>query len=362
MKEKGIHLALATMLTAISVNAAAQSSVTLYGMMDAGVTYVNNTGGKSLLAFKDGQNGPNLWGLRGTEDLGGGLHAIFLLRDQFVVGTGSILSGQDLWSKSAYVGLQSHKFGTVTLGEQYDFMRDMVADSPAEYSGHLYSYPGGPFLKLAIPNNPSGSFDWSRLTGTPVSNSVKYMTPSMGGFRAGAMYGFGNVAGAIGSGNSSSFALTYAHGTFGADAAYTSVKYLEAAAPQVTVRTSGVGARYTWGPWFMTGLMTTVRNVTVGGAAASYSMGARYHFTPAWSLGLSYMYLKGNDVLNNNHANQVSGILDYALSKRTSVYVLSAYQRTNHGTQALINGLLGPTAASSGPSQLVFRVGLHTHF
>jgi predicted porin len=356
-------VALAAALGAVSIRANAQSSVTLYGLMDVGLTYISNENGHGTLQFKDGQNNPNLWGISGTEDLGGGLKAIFLLRDQFVVGTGSILSGQDLWSKSAYVGLSSDRYGTVTLGEQYDFMRDLVQDSPAEISGHLYAYPGGIFTKLAIPGNPSGSFDWSRLTGTPISNSVKYVTPVLDGVRLGALYGFGNVAGSIGAGNASSFLASYGRGTFSIDADYTMTKHVgTAGTPDVTIRNTALGSRYTWGPVFMTALMTTVRNVANGTAAESYSAGAMYHFTPIWSLGLSYMYEKGNAELKNQHANEVSGILDYALSKRTSVYTLASWQRTNHGMQANIDGLLGAGSASNGPTQAVFRVGLHTRF
>jgi predicted porin len=355
--------ALATALSAVPIHASAQSSVTLFGLMDVGLTYISNESGHSTLQFKDGQNSPNLWGITGSEDLGGGLKAIFLLRDQFVVGTGSILAGQDLWSKTAYVGLDSDRYGKITLGEQYDFMRELVLDSPAEFSGHLYAYPGGIFTKLAIPGNPSGSFDWSRLTGTPISNSVAYVTPVLGGFRFGAMYGFGNVAGSIGTGNASSFLASYQRGSFAIDADYTATKHAgTAGTPDVTIRNTAIGSRYTWGPVFMAALVTTVRNVANGTAAESYSGGAMYHFTPAWSLGLSYMYQKGNAALSNQHANQVSGILDYALSKRTSVYTLASWQRTNAGMRANINGLLGATAASSGPNQAVFRVGLHTRF
>jgi predicted porin len=363
LKRVWTYFALAAAATAVSAEANAQSSVSLFGLMDVGLTYINNEGGHSTLQFKDGQNSPNLWGITGTEDLGGGLKAIFLLRDQFVVGTGSILAGQDLWSKTAYVGLDSDRYGKITLGEQYDFMRELVVDSPAEISGHLYAYPGGIFTKLAIPGNPSGSFDWSRLTGTPISNSVEYETPVLSGFRFGALYGFGNVAGSIGAGNASSFLASYQHGNFGIDADYTTTKHVGAAgAPSVTIRNSAIGSRYTWGPVFMTALVTTIRNVLNGTAAESYSGGAMYHFTPAWSLGLSYMYQKGNAALSNQHANQISGILDYALSKRTSVYTLASWQRTNEGMQANINGLLGAGAASSGSTQAVFRVGLHTRF
>jgi predicted porin len=350
-------------LIAVSTQASAQSSVTIYGLMDVGVTYISNMSGHSSPQFKDGQNSPNLWGITGTEDLGNGWKTIFLLRDQFVVGTGSILAGQSLWSKSAYVGLENNRYGIVTAGEQYDFMRDMVKDSPAEISGHLYSYPGGLFTKLAIPGNPSGSFDWSRLTGTPISNSVKYETLSLGGFRFGAMYGFGNVAGSIGAGNASSFLMSYQHGTFVADAAYTNTKHVgDAGTPNVSIRNTAIGTRYTWGPVFMTALVTTVRNVENGTAAESYSAGAMYHLDPLWSMGLSYMYMKGNAELSNQHSNEIAGITDYALSKRTSVYVLAAWQRANDGVRANINGLLGATAPSSGPNQSVFRVGLHTRF
>jgi predicted porin len=363
LKKIGTWVAMAAALTAVSTSANAQSSVTLYGLMDVGLTYIGNEGGHGTLQFKDGQNSPNLWGISGQEDLGNGLKAIFLLRDQFVVGTGAILTGQQLWSKSAYVGLDSDKYGTVTLGEQYDFMRDLVVDSPAEISGHLYAYPGGIFTKLAIPGNPSGSFDWSRLTGTPISNSVKYYTPTWGGFKLGAMYGFGNVAGSIGAGNASSFLASYSHGALGLDADYTATKSVAATGtPSVSIHNTGFGARYTWGPVFMTALVTSVRNLENGTAAESYSAGGMWHFTPVWSLGLSYMYLKGNDELQNQHANQLSGIVDYALSKRTSVYTLASVQRTNHGMQANIDGLLGAGAASSSPTQAVFRVGLHTRF
>lgn len=363
MKKKLTWAACAAAIAVVSTHANAQSSVTIFGLLDVGVTYMSNLAGHSSLQFKDGQNSPNIWGLTGTEALGGGWKAVFLLRDQIVIGTGSILAGQDLWSKTALVGLENERYGTMTMGEQYDFMRNMVGDSPAEISGHLYMYPGGLFTGLAIPGNPSGSFDWSRLTGTPVANSVKYESPTFGGFHFGAMYGFGNVAGSIGAGNASSFLASYQRGKFAADAAYTTTKHVGTmGTPDVTIRNAAVGSRYTWGPVFMTALITTVRNVENGAAASSYSTGAMYHYTPMWSFGLSYMYEKGNGKLSNQHASEVAGIVDYALSKRTSVYTIAAWQRANDGAHANIDGLLGPTGPASGPVQSLIRVGLHTRF
>lgn len=74
------------------------------------------------------------------------------------------------------------------------------------------------------------------------------------------------------------------------------------------------------------------------------------------------MYMKGNDVVENNHAHQVAAVVDYALSKRTSVYVLGLYQRASAGGMAQINGMNTPDGASSGPTQAVARVGVHTRF
>ncbi|NPT61927.1 porin family protein [Paraburkholderia elongata] len=73
--------------------------------------------------------------------------------------------------------------------------------------------------------------------------------------------------------------------------------------------------------------------------------GAIYYFRPDWSVGGAYMYMKGNDVLNNNHAHQISAVLDHTLSRRTSAYLMSVYPRTNAGAQARINGINDPNGS-----------------
>lgn len=74
------------------------------------------------------------------------------------------------------------------------------------------------------------------------------------------------------------------------------------------------------------------------------------------------MYMKGNDVVNNNHAHQMAVAADYALSKLSSVYLLGVYQRASAGALAQIAGMNTSAGASSGPAQVVVRVGLHTRF
>jgi predicted porin len=360
-------LKLAVMLAggACAAPAFAQSSVTLYGMMDTGITYVSNQGGHSNVKMDDGVNGPNLWGLLGSEDLGGGTKAFFQLVDQFQVDNGSFMPGKSLFSRTSIVGLSNTALGKLSLGNQYDFMTDSLyfgSNDPAELSGHFYDFRAGPFQKLDLPDNPTGAFDWDRMAGETVNNSVKYVSPSFGGFSAGAMYSFGGVAGSIGTNSGSSFGLNYAAQNFGMNAAYTNLKYLLTGGPDVSVTNWGVGVHYRFGAWMADALFTTVHNSLNGGSVYEGSMGAHYNFTPALSAGASYMYMKGNDVVDNSHAHQLAANVDYALSKRTSVYVLAVYQRASSGGLAQINGMNTADGASSGQTQAVARVGVHTRF
>ncbi|MBU9205443.1 porin [Burkholderia multivorans] len=343
----------------------AQSSVTLWGLMDSGISYVSNESGKHNVKMDDGIDEPNIWGLRGREDLGGGTYATFDLVSQFELDSGSFMPGGSLFSRTSTVGLTDRSLGTLKFGNQYDFMTDSLffgGDDPVELSGHLYAFRAGPFQRLGIPNNPTGDFDWDRMAGEVVNNSVKYVTPTVDGFSAGAMYRFGGVAGSIGEGNGVSYGLNYAQRNFGVNAAYTNLKYAEAGTPSVSIRNWGVGAHYQEDRWTAAALFTTVHNSLNGASVYEGSVGARYQITAALSSGAAYMYMKGNGVLNNNHANQVAANLTYALSKRTQIYLLGLYQRANSGANAQINGLNGPDDASDSNAQGIVRVGLHTQF
>ncbi|NHH78145.1 Outer membrane porin protein [Burkholderia gladioli] len=118
-------------IAALAVTAAAaspalaQSSVTLYGVIDEGLNYTNNIGGKGgAVELTSGYAQGSRWGLRGTEDLGGGLAAIFTLENGFDASSGKAQEGGRMFGRQAYVGLQDKRYGTVTLGRQYDSMVD----------------------------------------------------------------------------------------------------------------------------------------------------------------------------------------------------------------------------------------------
>ncbi|WP_323119257.1 porin [Burkholderia alba] len=362
-------LAVAAAGLAIAAGAhASDGSVTLFGLIDAGISYVSNEGGKHNLYFDDGIAVPNLWGLKGAEDLGGGSKAVFELTSQYAVGTGAALpSAGSMFSRTAMVGLSNDRLGGVTFGQQYDFMTDSLTfgsfDGSFQYGG-LYNFRQGPFTKLGIPNNPTGSFDFDRMAGSArVPNSVKYTSANLGGVVFGALYGFSNQAGGLSANSTISFGAKYEGGSFGLGAAYVEVKYPQMNNGHDGIRNWGLGARYSLTLVDLNLLYTNTRNTLTGAGINVVQVGGRYVNAP-WTIGANYQYMKGNAQLDDNYAHQVTAAVQYALSKRTSAYVEAVYQRAggSQGAQAWINGVTGPDAQSSGNSQFLARIGMLTRF
>src|ERR1700730_9646737 len=105
--------------SALPIAAYAQSRVTLYGILDEGVVYQNNTGGatggkKVSLDSLAGINGSR-WGLTGSEDLGGGLRAIFTLESGQNINNGTFGQGGTEFGRQAFVGLGTDRFGSLTM-------------------------------------------------------------------------------------------------------------------------------------------------------------------------------------------------------------------------------------------------------
>lgn len=342
-------------------SAIAQSGVQIYGWLDVGPSYISNTGGHSLTKLDDGIYLPSVIGFRGTEDLGGGLQALFHLETQLAIAEGSVLPDSTNYFRQSYVGLKSASLGRVTLGNQFDFMYDNMGPSlndPAIWSGGFYSFAAGPFSKLGIPNNLTGALGWDRTHGERVHNAVKYVSPAFGGLQLGALYAFGEGV----SGRTVSFGANYANGPFGVGAAYTEVKYGALAPTDTTIRTYGLGSHYGFGSVIASAMATAAKNVQSGAFVYQGKVGATWNFSGPWSIGGSYAYMKGNEELDNNHAHQLGLLLSYAFSKRTMVYLQGIYQKTNSTAHAHIMGIMDPNGASSTSNQSIVRLGLKTEF
>jgi outer membrane protein OmpU len=92
-------------------NAYAQSSVTLYGLLDNGLTYSSNQGGHSRLFMQDGIESADRLGFQGAEDLGSGQKAIFRLENGFTASNGALGQGGLMFGRQAYVGLSGNSWG-----------------------------------------------------------------------------------------------------------------------------------------------------------------------------------------------------------------------------------------------------------
>ncbi|SAL34333.1 porin [Caballeronia arvi] len=381
------HIVAAAVLGMFGIAAHAQSSVTLYGIIDAGITYANKVatanGHDSLVKYGDGVAQGSRWGLRGAEDLGGGLKAIFVLESGFNSGDGTLGQGGALFGRQAYVGLSKNEFGSLTFGRQYSFSTD---------------YLGGNYTMGS--QTPAGNYayhinDVDQLTSSRINNAVKFSSASFYGVTFGAMYGFSNTTNFAGSptttaggtttqGSSSaySFGVNYAQGPFGIGAAYTKIRFPNGATPAFSVsianvntlglhdlETFGVGARYTiaaaviWANW----THTKFEPITAGSSKLNnYEIGGRYAFTPALSAGLGYTFSKLDDNFEGKW-HQVNAVVDYALSKRTDVYAIGAYQKasgSNNGVpvQAEIGSAASFIGNAGANTQFVTRVGLRHKF
>ncbi len=126
MRNRSIAGALFGVLAYPTISSA-QSSVTRYGLIDEGFNYTSNVGGHSNYQLESGFAQGSRWGLKGTEDLGGGLKAVFQLENGFDVNSGNLGQGSRMFGRQANVGLSSDRFGTVTVGRQYDSVVDYFA-------------------------------------------------------------------------------------------------------------------------------------------------------------------------------------------------------------------------------------------
>jgi predicted porin len=350
--------------TVSSVHAQSTSSVTLYGVLDAGITYVTNQQGGHSYSMDNGIASPNLWGVRGIEDLGDGSHAVFELINQFNLGTGAIFptNGGGLFGRNAYVGLQNDGYGKLTFGQQYDFMIDsLLRFDNSIYIAGLYGFRQGPFAGLGIPGNVSGSSNFDRMSGTAISNTVKYTSPTVSGFTGGALYSFGGVPGSVAQNNGNSFGLNYALGSFSAGAAYTYQRYAALDGGFAGIRNFGAGMDYKFDRLGIDFLYTNTKNTANGATINVFQIGSRFQATPAFSFGGSYQYMKGNAVLSNDKAHQFTAGARYALSKTTVTYVEMVYQQVSgdNDPQAWI---MAVPKASGNDRQLLARAGILKRF
>jgi predicted porin len=383
MKKQVIALAASA---AFAAPVFAQSSVTLYGVIDEGVNYTNSVGGHSVVELQSGYAQGSRWGLKGAEDLGGGNKAIFQLESGFDLNSGRAGQGGRMFGRQAYVGLSNDRFGTVTLGRQYDSVVDYLAQttSNGNWSGYLFSHPFDN-------DNTDNSFR--------VNNTVKYASPDIAGFQFGGTYSFSNDTN-FANNRQYSFGAQYATGGLLLAAAYLQANNTGATSAGAIatndasffaqrMRVFGAGINYTFGSatagfaYTNSDYHNPTGNGYLGNPAAivapgstlsrlrfqNFEVNAKYQVTPAFYVGGEYVYtLENYDASTGGvkpKVHTVGLMADYNISKRTDFYVQGVYQKVaGDKTNSIMDNafVLGTQAPSSTSNQLAFRAAIRHKF
>lgn len=375
---------IAGILGGIAGAAQAQNNVVIYGIVDLGLNFTNNAGGGRAYQMESGYASGSRIGVKGREDLGGGLAAVFQLENGFNADTGSAGQGARLFGRQAFVGLSSKQLGTLTIGRQYDSVVDFLGPLTANgnWGGYLFSHPFDN-------DNTDNSFR--------INNAVKYTSADYNGFSFGGLVGLGETAGAQRTNLTYSLGAQYVNGPWAVAASYMSNKLPGATAVGSIAtddanfiasqqRTAGAGINYTVGNatygfvYSNTNFTNPLSSIYVGEITPAsgdlkrlvfnnYEFNAKYQLTPALSLAAMYTFTQGK--FNTTEADfkpkwHMLGLMaDYALSKRTDIYAQAVYQQVaGKSTGSVLDRayIPGATDVSSAARQGMLRLGLRHKF
>lgn len=184
---------------------------------------------------------------------------------------------------------------------------------------------------------------------------MKYLSPTISGFSVGAMYGFGNVAGSLGTNSSMNFLLNYSQGGLAASLSY--FKQHNATTSANLTEYAG-GATYSLGKAQIFGVVTDVQlSSGTQARALTYDGGMTYFVRPDISLGAGFQFQQRNNGVGS--ANQITVGADYFISKRTDVYFVGALAH-DHAHGAQIEAALGSPSSTS--FQTAARIGIRHKF
>jgi len=314
-KPASLWLLAGALLPAISY--AQSSNVMLYGVVSTAVRYTSNIDGRhnDLTELVSSGIGGSRWGLKGNEDLGGGNQAVFLLENGFGTDDGKTAYNA-LFGRQAYVGL-SGNWGALTFGRQYNALNNIGwAFDPLDQSwGNFWSdplYTGGDIF----------------FQGYRVNNSVVYKR-TVGPVSVQLDYGFGEQPGSTARGSTFGGGVMYQQGGLALGVAYDQQR---PGTGDNTLHNYSVGGSYSIGnATVYLGHMS--RRETSPSARFNITfVGLGYQLTPALHLsGAYYRYQQSGNVttqfqtvpvpLGSGNADAASMVADYALSKRTSLFL-----------------------------------------
>ncbi|MDB5776075.1 MAG: porin [Herbaspirillum sp.] len=340
---------LAAFAFALAGTASAQSSVTISGIIGVGISSTsgaqqgasNYAAGNQVKMAQDSKV-PTRLVFRGTEDLGDGMSALFLLDKGFNVDDGTETLG-GLYRES-YVGLKGN-WGTATFGRQFHPLFNVRDDyDPTADSSNLMA-----------------------TAGFRMNNSVMYRTPTAGGFFAKMAYGFGEVPGDMAASRAIGAYVAYEEGPISAKLGYNELKDALGQGSQKNTLAAG---SYNFGP--VTGFLAYGINkgaVTNGVYSVADStdtlFGIRVPFG-VHTVAATYI-IKNDKTASDADATQIQLYYAYALSKRTVLYsIATLIHNSNNAMYTTAHASAAPTAAQyalgARPADREFSVGIRHSF
>jgi predicted porin len=332
MKHKVLAAAAFAAVGIQAVPALAQSSVTIYGLIDTGIVVESGGAAGHVTKLTSGISGGSRIGFKGTEDLGGGMSALFLLETGFQNDTGALGQGGLLFGRQSYVGLGGG-LGTVTVGRQYT--PQYLVLSAVDPFGTGYA---GDAANL-MPNTGNGA---SRM-----DNTVKYASPNFGGVTGELAYGFGETAGSTKAASQIGAAVGYANGPLNVRLGFHGRNNDTGITQTSSGRSTLLGATYNFGAVKLhaayginkgvnsSPLRNTVNPYGTSAIVASTDsadmlVGVTVPFGAQHTFLASYIHKDDKTKLNQD-ADQFALGYRYALSKRTDLYAMYAHIKNKNG-------------------------------
>jgi predicted porin len=375
-------------LAGLAATCAAQTSVTIYGTVDAGFAYSTNRGTQTKSYVRSGNLSPSLIGLRGSEDLGGQRKALFMLESGYEADTGMQSESDTLFNRQAYVGLYDPALGAVKIGRQYTPYYQAL--------GPIGPTPGLSGATGAHPGDNDGLY-----TTISLKNALGYESPQWAGLQLSLM-GASGEANASPAGSANSAGLSYTSGPWRLGVGYlrmlnadqpagwstdASGRFTESAVnagylTASSIRHVGAGVEYAYSDHLSLGANATQVRYKPGNASIfrdnailnNYGLFGVWHAPQGWDLGAGYSFTKAtksNGIEDPAEYHQVSLSQVYNFSKRTSLYLLEAWQKADGNTLNAAGLPVGAVAVvgnsqaespSSTQHQSVFMIGLRHMF
>ncbi|RCX11572.1 porin [Extensimonas vulgaris] len=374
---------MAAVLAASAVGAQAQSAasnVRMYGVLDVGVSTFSRsaTVDKRLTKMNTDTNSSSIWGITGSEDLGGGLAAQFGLEAGLDPKSGGATGGAAtgaqtpianvLWRRGSWVGLKSNSWGSLRLGRDYT----------THILAQLVNGTGMPDVAI---NSSTANLMVAQGIGNDFwnSNMIRYTSPSFAGFDVGVQYILGEQPGDSSAGRGIGGVVNYTYAPFKVALSYTKNNGVN----DPTLGALGNHANDDVHYWILTGsydvgkyrlafLYDKVSNknkIPYGWLdSKAWLIGGNYAFTPELRVGLQYSEINASDdaVAGTPYKKKSKYAVitaHYSLSKRT--YLFSTFGHADNGIapiQPLWGGSQGGQQAVKGDSINGFVVGMVHRF